>query len=155
METKPYPGWKNALEEILARFNKEGYGIIFTLDQLLDWMNIICPEFGSKKEFVKNQLEIMSSIDCIKAELIENHNLYFNNVRGCGYQLLHPNDQVKVGAEKHARKARAEIRKQMRALTNIDIQLLNDETSKIRLRKIEHVAFLMGALNKKQLPITT
>jgi hypothetical protein len=149
--TKAYPGWKNALEKILIRVKLEGYGVIFSHEELLALMDIQIPQVATLQELQKYQLETLSSVENLKDTLIEEYSLYLMNIRGVGYQILHPNDQVDKAPKKHLKKMRKELTRAMTSLTNVHAELLDYDRSQARVRGLARLAFIRAAINKKKI----
>ena len=152
METKAYPGWKNAIEKIMERVNTEGFGVLFSKKELLDYCDIKVPERATAPEWQQHSFEVLDHIDHMVKELSEEYDICLFNVKGQGYKVLHPNDQVEKEPQKHFKKIRREISKTKRSLTNVKTELLSDDKQTLRLNMLTRVAFIRGAMNKKRLP---
>ena len=104
MEPKKHPGWKNAVEIILKRFDEEGYGILFSNQELFEMFDIKQPTYSSYEDFQKFCFERLDHMENLKIELLEAYNICMSNMRGNGYVLLHPDDQVTKEAKKKMEK---------------------------------------------------
>jgi hypothetical protein len=153
VETKKFPEWKNALDIILARFNAEGYGIEFTHEEILDMLDMEIPKIGTQKEFRDLMLKKMAHVEALKDELLRNFNLCLSNMRGVGYRVVHPNDQVKIEPEKQIRKAQKSVRYAARLLTNVDVGSLDKDARDLRDHALQHIAMLQNKLNTRNLRI--
>ena len=150
---KKHPGWKNAVEVIVNRVESEGYGITITHSELLEYFDIERPKDQSFDEYQKFQLTLLKFTDQTKEELIEDHNLCLNSVRGEGYQVLHPNDQVSIMPGKLIKKARRHIALLQRVLTNVNSELLSIDKDKERLCHMQKAAFIKQAINRRKFEI--
>ncbi|MCP4652595.1 MAG: hypothetical protein GY858_04345 [Candidatus Omnitrophica bacterium] len=146
-----YPGWKNALDEILIRIEKNGYGCLILHDELKQWLSLEEPK--TIEEYKKHEFEYMSSIEKLKEDLLLDHSVYLMNMKGQGYQVLIPEEQVTRAPDKHTKKASAELRKAARALSNVKTELLSVETENLRLSKMARIAFLKTVFSKRKIPI--
>lgn len=93
--------WINLLDEIQVTFNQ---GDLITHDWLrkkfgleaLDFKN-----FKSTKEFIEayqtQQFAYMTLVDTLRWQLLEEYSIFIKNIRGDGYSLLPPEEQVQFG----------------------------------------------------------
>ena len=146
---KPFPGWKNALRHIVARVDKEGYGIFVSHKELLGWLNI-GPKPASVVDFEKWTFEKLRQVENLKDELLTLHNIKLQVSKGEGYNVLHPDDQVTKGVELHFKKARKQISKAVDTLTNVNEDLLSLEGQHLRLRNMVKIGFIKAAFNKRK-----
>ena len=150
-KTKLHPGWKNAFEIILKRFDQDGYGVMFSDEQLLTMLDIEKPDVGTYDDFQKFQLERLKQMESLKNALLEQCNLCMENMRGQGYVLMHPNDQVLKTANKYYRLSKKKINKMLSVLTNVDNEHLDHEGRDNRLRMLGRAAFIKSAMNKRKI----
>jgi len=150
---KKHPGWKNAVEEILARFDSEGYGVMFSEREILTMFDIEKPEVGSYEEFQKFNLDRLTQMDSLVNNLQEEHNLCLQNVRGQGYVLMHPDDQVTKAVEKYRIQARRKINRMVSICTNVNYDALTDEGRRAQNQALGRAAFIRAAMNKRNVPI--
>jgi hypothetical protein len=149
--TKKHPAWKNAFEIILKRFDSEGYGIAFSDIDINEMLDIKKPGYGSYDVFQKFQLERLSQLESLKEILLEDANLCLENIRGNGYILMHPNDQVQIVANKFVKHARNKVNRAVAVLTNVDHELLSVEAKQKQLDMLGKTAFIKAAMNKRKL----
>ena len=147
-----YPEWKHAVDKIVEKVEFEGYGIIITHEQLLEYFSMEEPE--KVEDFKKFQLKLMSYIvNLVDALLIEN-NICLMNIRGKGYQVLNPNEQIEIAPEHYYQKARKQLNRAMKTLIHVDADLLSGEKKQQRLDKMKRMAFIKSAMNKRKIPFT-
>ena len=151
METKKHPAWKNAIEIILKRFDTKGYGIVFSDEEINEMLEIKKPEFGSYDSFQKFQLERMSQLESLKEVLLENSSLCLESLRGNGYILMHPDDQVQIVAKKFFKHARNKIKRATAVLINVNYELLSSDVKQKQLDMLGKTAFIKAAMNKRKL----
>ena len=149
--TKKYPAWKNAVEIILTRFDKEGYGVMFSDNEINEMLEINKPGYGSYDAFQKFQLERLSQLESLKIALLEDANLCLENSRGNGYMLMHPDDQINKTAKKFHKHARNKINRMVSVLTNVDNESLSIDCKRQQLDMLGKAAFIRAAMNKRKL----
>ena len=150
METKKHPAWKNAMEMILNRFDEEGYGIMFSSQNLLDMLDMEKPNYGSFDEFQNFQLERLNQIESLKSALLEDSNLCLENSRGNGYMIMHPNDQVSKTSDKYYRQSRKKINRMISVLTCVDSSSLSQDGQQKQINMLGRAAFIKAAMNKRK-----
>lgn len=143
-DLKTYPPYKNAVDEIVNTTSTEGYGKLFTHEQLKEWMDITDSE---------NPFAYMSAMEKLKDELLLDHNIFLDNERGNGYRVLEPDEQVTVGADKFIKKAQKYVGKSKKTLLCVNDGHLSMDNKALRLRKMERIAFLQASFRKKQFSI--
>ena len=151
MITKKHPAWKNAIEIILTRFDDEGYGIMFSDNEINEMLEITKPGYGSFDDFQNFQLERLSQLESLKVELLESSNLCLHNSRGNGYLLMHPNDQVSKVAEAFRKQAKKKINRMVSVLTNVDNESLSIEAKQRQLDMLGKAAWIKAAMNKRKI----
>ena len=147
--TTKYPEWKEAKDRILDRVQLEGHGILISMQELHDYMEISPPP--TVDEYKKYQFQWLGNVENLKDSLLEEHNICMMNSRGEGYIICTPDDQVSKAYAKIMKKAWLALRKAMNTLTNVKQDLLSNEGSKIRLENMAKVAFIKQAMNKKKI----
>lgn len=152
-ETTFYPGWKQAAFDIVSMVESNGYGFTISHDELLNMLELEkltglvtpqkCEEFSLKR---------LSYTESLKDVLLKEHNIYLSSVRGEGYQILFPDDQVKFGPAKHLKRAAKEISKAIQTLSNVNVGLLSDDGKRIQERGLARTAFIKATFNQKKIP---
>lgn len=155
METKKHPSWREAVERILDRFEVEGYGMIVSHEDLLEYLSMERPDIKKLtwNDIKKWDLELLRQRQTAFDRLMEDHSLYLFSVPGKGYEVLHPGDQVSRGFERYATKFRRALNKAMCTLTNIDSTLLSMEQEREREQKMKRVAFITMASRKRKIGV--
>ena len=147
--TKLYPGWKEAVHKIVDRVSKEGYGVMLSFEDLFALMDIKTPATATCEEWQKYQFEVLDNIENLKRALLEDYNICLQNVRGQGYQVLHPDDQVTVAVDKALKKALARVRQAVIIATHVDQTALSFDGQQNQMRQLEKASFLHAAMSKK------
>ena len=148
--TKLYPGWKEAVDQIADRVNREGYGVMFSHEDLHKMMDIKIPETGTHEEYKKRDLEIMASIVNLTDTLLKEHNICLKNVRGQGYMVLTPDDQVSIGVEQEWRKIGRLVCKAVQKAVCVNQEALSFEGQQMQVRQMEKASFFRAAMSKKK-----
>jgi hypothetical protein len=148
--TKLYPGWKEAVTKIVERVEKEGYGVMFSTEALFEMMDIKVPETATPEDWKKHSLEVMASTTNLIETLLKDHNLCLHNVRGQGYKILHPDDQVTIGADKRFKSVLHHLGKAMQVLTHVDPDKLSYEGQQQQMRRLGKAAFLVAGIKGKK-----
>lgn len=155
MDTKKHPSWREAVDRILDRFEAEGYGMIVTHEELLEYLSMRKPDISKLTwdDIKKWDLELLKQRQTTIDRLLEDHSLCLYSIPGKGYEVLHPSEQIGKGFEKHAIKFRRALNKAMSALTNIDSTGLSLEQEQERGQKMKRVAFIAMASRKRKIGI--
>jgi len=148
-DLKRYPGWKNAEDEIIKLVALKGYDFIISMEKLHDFIELEEPT--TLEAYKKYQFEWLGSVENLKDSLLENHQICLMNLRGKGYMVCTPDDQVSKAYAKIMRKVGLGINKALATLVNVNQSLLSGEGSKIRLENLAKISFLKQTTNKKEL----
>lgn len=110
-ELVKHPVWKHALEQLL----NEGLtpGDVIRKDKLFALFDISVAK--TPEEYEANQFKFVSNFKRLEKELLHEHFIGLRNVRGIGYEVLHPKDQTGYGMD-HGFK---EIAKAIKAMTQM------------------------------------
>jgi hypothetical protein len=147
-----YPLWSIAVANILERFENEGYGAKFAHDELKAWMGIRRAE--SMEDVDREKLDYLIGIRRVWNNLLDNYNLFISNVIGFGYEILHPKDQIRKGADYYQRKSQTALTSAVRVVTNLDISELDDSDRQLQISKMNRIAFVKAAFRKRKLPVS-
>jgi len=72
------------------------------------------------------------------------------NVKGDGYMLMHPDDQISKTSQKYYRHARKKINRMVSVLTYVDSEKLSFEGKQKQLDQLGRAAFIRAAVNKRK-----
>jgi len=150
METKKHPAWKNAIDIVLKRFDEEGYGIMFSDAEILVMLELERPDVGTYEAYQAFSLEKLSQLEGLKRALLEQSNLCLENVKGNGYMLMHPDDQIAKTSQKYYGHARKKMNKMVSILTYCDNEALSQEGKQKQLSQLGKAAFIRAAMNKRK-----
>lgn len=114
MSTTLLPEWRQAAKDIAESFR---YGDIISLEWLGEAFHLKQPRsIGQFKEY---QFAFLSSMDALRHELLEQHQLALRNVRGAGYELVDPNNQVDYAWQAAFSRVNRELGKLAQHVTHI------------------------------------
>lgn len=150
VELIEYPTWTIAVQNILERFGEVGYGCQFRHEELKEWMGIRKPQTIPQAEAA--QMDYMKGVLKIRRDLLENYNIFLFPLIGHGYKVLHPENQIRKGADYYIRKSQKSLAMFARVLANVDVPQLDAEGRRIQLDKINRAAFIKVAYRKRCLP---
>ena len=88
-----YPEWKQAALDAVEEFT---FGDVVPHDWLYEHFGIKPPEYGSNEQFKKFSLRYMSYVEGFKLAMLEDNKMLLINVRGHGYQIVHPEYQTSI-----------------------------------------------------------
>lgn len=125
MTTTLHPEWRQAAKDIADKFS---YGDLVTMEWLQKSFHLVEPT--TIEQFKSYQLEFLSSMDALRQELLEEHRLVLRNVRGSGYEVVEPNEQVQYAWHSAFGKVKQELGKLAGALRHIRHEELSDEKRK-------------------------
>lgn len=152
-ETRIHPIWKEAALAIKARVVVEGYGFILSHDELYDMLETKKPRGHSFwKDVRKSQFEFLEKVEELKRECLHAHKIHLYNLRGQGYRVQLPDDQVTLGYERQYEKVRKHLRKSLDILSNVDVAQLSDQGARNRDRNLCRSVFILSAANKRKIP---
>ena len=144
------PMWSQVVSRVVELFETESYGFTIEHHELKELMAI--NPATNIEESKKEQLDYMTGIERARDVLLEDYNLCLFSVRGEGYQVLHPIDQVKKGADYYIKKSQKALSKTMDTLANVDSEMLDLESTNLRHAKMNKIAFVKAAFRKRRIP---
>jgi len=148
---KKHPAWKNAVEIITERFAFEGYGILFSEEDMNAMLDLQKPAMGTFAEFQKYQLQRLQSLTALKDALLEDHNLCLTCAGNYSYSLTHPDDQVNVVSQTIKKQVRGKINRMIKTLVHTDDRELSTESRNKKALELGKMAFVIAAMNKRRL----
>ena len=144
------PMWGQVVTAVVERFEEESYGFIVDHAELKELMAILPAR--TIEEAKKEQLDYLTGMEKAKNVLLEDYNLCLFSVRGTGYQILHPSEQITKGADYYIKKSQIALSKSMSTLSNVDSDQLNPDEIGLRHNRINRIAFIKGAYRKRNIP---
>lgn len=129
-ELERFPKWRQAVQDFLAEFR---YGDLITHQWLAEHFGM--PTIGesstlSAYEFRERQFEWLANIEAFKSELLRDHQICLQSVRGEGYRWVPPHEQTSVATEAFEREAGKVYRTAAQRLKNVRVSELTEEQRK-------------------------
>lgn len=147
-EPKKFPSWRQAAEEFLSKFK---YGDLVGhewLEQRFGMVSVGETQKMTAQQFRERQFEWLANVDAFKAELLIEHQVCLQTVRGQGYRWVEPKDQTDVAIrefESGARKIFRTAGDKLRKLRHLE---LTDEGRRANSDAVAKVAALSGMASK-------
>jgi len=151
MEAEKHPAWKQAVEDIVKLFEAKGYNITFSEDVILEMLKLEKPKYGTYDEFKIFQLERLGQLENLRTALLEENNLCLATVKGNGFVLIHPDDQVTIEAKKDFDASRRKLKRGFAKLTYVDSTALSDAAKEAQNKMLGRAAFIRMAMNKRKM----
>ncbi|WP_456254882.1 hypothetical protein ACP3PM_20690 [Pseudomonas iridis] len=148
-ELTKYPAHKQAVEDFLKEFK---YGDLVGHDWLEARFGM--PSVGESKlltqeQFKARQFEWLASVEAFKEELLKEHQVCLQSVRGRGYRWVPPHEQTSVAMDELGRNVRKVFRGAGQKLRHLRITELTDEQRKTSLDAVAKLSALQGMARKE------
>ncbi|HHQ2816686.1 TPA: hypothetical protein ACSPMQ_005598 [Pseudomonas aeruginosa] len=143
-EVTKYPVHKQAVEDFLKEFK---YGDLVGHDWLEARFGM--PSMSDSKaltveQFRDRQFEWLANVEAFKAELLRDHQVCLQSVRGRGYRWVPPHEQTGVAMDELGRNVRKVFRSTGQKLRHLRITELTDEQRRDNLDQLAKFSALRG-----------
>ena len=136
-----YPDHKQAVIDLLAEGAEPGKLITHEwIDQHLR-LNPSAKDYPFKR---------MAGVEAFKTQLLVEHKIHLQNVRGKGYMIVAPENQTRVAIDDAMSGIGKSIQRGVLRLTNVDAERLTDDGRKENTDALSRLAAL-GGMAKKQI----
>lgn len=147
-EVTKYPGHKQAVEDFLKAFK---YGDLVGHEWLEARFGM--PSMGESKsltvdQFRDRQFEWLANVEAFKAELLRDHQVCLQSVRGRGYRWVPPHEQTGIAMEELGRGVRKVFRGAGQKLRHLRITELTDDQRRDNLDQLAKLSALHGMAKK-------
>ena len=147
-EFTKYPAHKQAVDDFLKEFK---YGDLVGHDWLEARFGM--PSVGDSKlltqeQFKARQFEWLASVEAFKDELLKEHQVCLQSVRGRGYRWVPPHEQTGGAMDELGRNVRKVFRGAGQKLRHLRITELTDEQRKTSLDAVAKLSALRGMTTK-------
>ncbi|QOD00381.1 hypothetical protein [Pseudomonas putida] len=147
-EVTKYPGHKQAVEDFLKAFK---YGDLVGHEWLEARFGML--SMGESKsltvdQFRDRQFEWLANVEAFKAELLRDHQVCLQSVRGRGYRWVPPHEQTGIAMEELGRGVRKVIRGAGQKLRHLRITELTDDQRRDNLDQLAKLSALHGMAKK-------
>ena len=146
--TQLYPAWKQAVQDFLAEFK---YGDLVPHDWLeshFSMLSISDSERLTASAFKARQFAWLANIEAFKSELLTQHNVCLESVRGEGFRWVPPGEQTGVATREFERDARRTFRAVGQRLKHVRIDELSDAQRSENMDAIAKISQLRGMTQK-------
>jgi len=144
---KLFPAWKQAVRDFLNEFK---YGDIVSHEWLADHFSMVLQdEKLSAAEFRARQFEWLSSIEGFKDQLLRDHQVMLQSVRGEGYRWCAPEEQTRIATVEFERDMRRTFRATAMRLRHVRIEELTGEQRQENADAIAKLSVLQGTVRKQ------
>ncbi len=147
-EVTKYPGHKQAVEDFLKAFK---YGDLVGHEWLEARFGM--PSMGESKsltvdQFRDRQFEWLANVEAFKAELLRDHQVCLQSVRGRGYRWVPPHEQTGIAMEELGRGVRKVFRGAGQKLRHLRITELTDDQRRDNMDQLAKLSALHGMAKK-------
>lgn len=116
-------GWNAFVAEIAANFGDGNLISHEYLKQKFGLSAIKLHDFDDVEEFIEaleeQQWAYMTCIDALRWELLKQEKMFMRNIRGEGYEILRPEDQVKFGYDEFVKDIKKAINEAGLIMNNV------------------------------------
>lgn len=145
-----HPRWRQAVLDFLAEFK---YGDLIPHAWLEAHFDL--PEVDGMRltaaQFRERQFEWLGSIEAFKAELLRNHKVMLQSVRGKGYRWTRPHEQTAIAVREFEDDVRRAFKTTGQRLRNVRVHELTDDQRRENVDAVAKISALRGTV-RKQLP---
>lgn len=146
--TQLFPAWKQAVKDFLAEFK---YGDLVSHDWLeshFSMLSISDSERLTAAAFKARQFAWLASIEAFKSELLTQHNVCLESVRGEGFRWVPPGEQTGVATRDLERDARRTFRTAGQRLKHVRLDELSDSQRSENIDAVAKIATLRRMAQK-------
>lgn len=139
-----FPRWRQAVRDFLAEFE---YGDTVSHDWLAEHFGMPTLDEAAQitpAEFRNRQFEWLASIDAFRQELLTQHQVCLQSVRGLGYRWVPPHEQTSVASTDFERDIKKSFRVVGQKLRHTRVAELTDDERRIHSDAIAKVSALKG-----------
>jgi glucokinase len=148
VELSRYPSWRQAVQDCLREFK---YGDMISHAWLAEHFGM--PTMGDEVEmtaqdFRSHQFEWLSNIESFKNELLRDHSVLLQSVRGEGFRWVPPQEQTRIAEDAFQKDANRAFRSAGNKLRNIRVFELSDEQRRENVDAVAKMAAMKGMYRK-------
>ncbi|PXX59534.1 hypothetical protein SAMN05660489_04559 [Pseudomonas sp. LAMO17WK12:I10] len=148
-EVTKYPAHKQAVEDFLKEFAYGGLVGHDWLEARFGMLSVGESKLLTQEQFKARQFEWLASVEAFKEELLKEHQVCLQSVRGRGYRWVPPHEQTGVAMEELGRNVRKVFRGAGQKLRHLRITELTDEQRKTSLDAVAKLSALQGMARKE------
>lgn len=146
-EIKLYPAWKQSVVDFLNEFK---YGDVVSHDWLVEHFGLPPQDASmSASAFRARQFEWLAAIEGFKDQLLRDHQVMLQSVRGEGYRWCAPCEQTRLATGEFERDMRKAFRTTAIRLQNVRVNELTSDQRQENVDAIAKLAMLRGTVRKQ------
>lgn len=148
-EVTKYPGYKQAVEDFLGQFK---YGDLVDhkwLEERFGMPSIADTKSLTVDEFRERQFEWLANVEAFKSDLLKQHQVCLQSVRGKGYRWVPPHEQTEFAVGEMGRNLRKAFRDGGSKLRNLRIAELTSDQRRDNLDAVAKIAALRHMARKE------
>lgn len=147
-EVTKYPGYKQAVDDFLVSFQ---YGDLVSHEWLEERFGM--PSLAESKtmtvdQFRERQFEWLANVEAFKSDLLRQHQVCLQSVRGKGYRWVPPHEQTGVAVAELGKDVKKVFRNAGQKLRNLRITELSDDQRKANMDAVAKFSALQGMARK-------
>src|SRR3546814_405686 len=142
------PSWKQAVQDFLQEYR---YGDLVPLDwleQRFGMPGLAESQRLTADQFRERQFTWLGNLEAFKAELLKEHQVLLESVRGKGYRWIPPHEQTGVAVRDFERDARRVFRTTGQKLRNLRHTELTDDQRRANSDATAKLSALAGMTRK-------
>lgn len=143
-ELTKYPLYRQAVQDFIADFQ---YGDVVSHAWLESHFGMPTADDSKQltaEQFRERQFEWLANVEAFKSELLKDHQVCLQSVRGQGYRWVPPHEQTDVAVAELQRGARKIFGTAGSKLRNLRISELSDEQRKANMDAVAKFSALKG-----------
>lgn len=147
-EVTRFPQWRQAVLDAMEEFK---YGDLITHEWMERHFGMLNVNDGfrlTSEQFRDRQFEWLANVEQFKSELLKEHQICLQSVRGKGYRWVPPHEQTGVAVDEFQRDARRVFRATGQKLRNLRLSELSDDQRRANMDALAKFSALKGMAQK-------
>lgn len=143
-----HPLWRQAVQDFIAEF---AYGDIVGHDWLeahFGMPGLSDDDQLTADKFRERQFEWLANVEAFKVELLRDHQICLQSIRGKGYRWVPPSEQTGMAVSEFHRGAKKIFNVAGQKLRSLRITELSDDQRRINLDAVAKLSALQGMTRK-------
>lgn len=143
-KTTKFPSYKQAVQDFITEFK---YGDMVSHSWLEDHFGMPTIEESrqlTSEQFSARQFEWLANVEAFKSELLKDHQICLQSVRGKGYRWVPPQEQTEVAVAEFQRGAKKVFGAAGTKLRNLRVFELNDKQRRENMDALAKFSALQG-----------
>lgn len=148
VELKVFPAYRQAIRDFLAEFR---YGDLVSHEWLENHFGMLSlgdSQRMTAEAFRERQFAWLAAIEAFKAELLRDHQVLLQSVRGQGYRWAPPAEQTGIATKDFERDAKRAFKSAGQRLRHVRSDELTDEQRREHSDAVAKISILRGMTQK-------